>query len=98
LKLNLPVIKSITIYFPNLPLQSSIKCAIKKRKECSISFLPYTCCVRILRDQKAYVISGEKYCVKLVMGLNFHSANGHKNYHDNFYGILSESIFQFVDI
>ena len=35
---------------------------------------------------------GENYCVKLVMGLNFHSANGHKNYHDNFDGIFSVKV------
>ena len=31
------------------------------------------------------------------MGLNFHSANGHKNYHDNFNGILAnESTFRYL--
>ena len=33
------------------------------------------------------------------MGLNFHSANGHKNYHDNFNGILAnESTFRYLII
>lgn len=88
---NIPLLRFLTFFWDSLAFLTLSE-QLKSAKECGISCLPYACCVKILRDQKNLHLElslGENYCVKLVMGLNFHSANGHKNYQDNYDGILS---------